>query len=253
MISNFKTVALIPTRLGSTRLPSKPLLSIQGLPLIVHVYRRAKLSKLLDEVYVCCDDKKIINITKKFNVNSILTSKKHSNGTERIYEGYKKLKKRFDLVIDVQGDEPLINPKHIDEVIKFHKKNLKVDIILPHLKINHGDNNNIVKLITNIKDEILYLSRARLPLEFKKKNLIFKKHLSIISFLPKSLKKFNQFKKTPLEKIEDVELLRALEIGMKIKTFGLKGDSFSIDVLNDYKKALTKFKFDKILKKYKID
>jgi len=251
MKNRFKTVALIPTRLGSTRLPSKPLLEIQGIPLIVHVYKRARLSKLLNEVFICCDDVKILNIAKKFNANVLLTSKEHTNGTERIYEGYKKLKKNYDLIIDVQGDEPLINPKHIDQVIQFHQKNLKTDIVLPHLKISHGDNNNIVKLLTNLNDEILYLSRARLPLEFKKKNLIFKKHLSIISFLPRALKKFNQFKKTPLEAIEDVELLRALEIGMKIKTLELKGDSFSIDVMNDYNKALIKFKFDKILKRYK--
>ena len=115
--------------------------------------------------------KKILDIAKKFNANAILTSKKHTNGTERIYEGYKKLKKNFDLIVDVQGDEPLINPRHIDQVIEFHKKNLKIDIILPHLKILSGDNTNIVKLITNLNNEILYLSRARLPLEFKKKKL----------------------------------------------------------------------------------
>ena len=169
MKDNLKVVALIPTRLGSMRLPNKPLLEIEGIPLIVHVYKRAKMCKLLDEVVICCDDKKILDIAKKFNANAILTSKKHTNGTERIYEGYKKLKKNFDLIVDVQGDEPLINPRHIDQVIEFHKKNLKIDIILPHLKILSGDNTNIVKLITNLNNEILYLSRARLPLEFKKK------------------------------------------------------------------------------------
>lgn len=251
MKDNLKVVALIPTRLGSMRLPNKPLLEIEGIPLIIHVYKRAKMSKLLDEVIICCDDKKILDIAKRFNANAILTSKKHKNGTERIYEGYKKLKKNFDLIVDVQGDEPLINPRHIDQVIEFHKKNLEIDIILPHLKILSGENTNIVKLITNLNNEILYLSRAKLPLEFKKNNSKFKKHLSIISFIPSSLKRFNQFKKTPLETIEDVELLRALEIGMKIKTLELKGNSFSIDVLSDYKKALLKFKFDKIASKYK--
>ena len=156
------------------------MLEIQGIPLIIHVYKRTKLSKLLDEVVICCDDKKILDVAKRFNANAILTSKNHTNGTERIYEAFKKLKK-YDLIIDVQGDEPLINPKHIDQVINFHKKNFEIDIVLPHLKITHGDNNNIVKLITNLHDEVLYLSRARLPLEFKK-NSTFKKHLSVISF-----------------------------------------------------------------------
>ena len=248
---NSRNIALIPTRLGSTRLPGKPLLVIEGLPMVIHVYRRAKLSKLLDDVIICCDDKKILDIAKKYNAKAILTSKKHTNGTERIFEAYKKLKKRYDLVIDIQGDEPLINPKHIDEVIKFHKKNMKADIVLPYLKIHYGDNNNIVKLITNTKKEVMYLSRAKLPLEFKKKNYYYKKHLSVISFLPSALVDYNKYKKTPLEKIEDIELLRALEVGLTIKTLELKGDSFSVDVLDDYKKALTKFKLDKFFTKYK--
>ena len=88
MKNNLKAIALIPTRLGSTRLPSKPLLEIQGIPMIVHVYKRAKLSKFLDDVIICCDDKKILNIAKKFNAKALLTSKKHTNGTERIYEAY---------------------------------------------------------------------------------------------------------------------------------------------------------------------
>ena len=121
-IKKLKTIGLIPTRLGSTRLPSKPLLEIERLPLIIHTYRRAKLAKLLDDVIICCDDLKILKIAKKYNAKAMLTSKKHSNGTERIFEGYKKLKSKYDLIIDIQGDEPLINPKHIDDVVKFHKK-----------------------------------------------------------------------------------------------------------------------------------
>ena len=143
-----KVLGLIPTRIGSIRLPSKPLLKINNIPLIIHTYKRAKMSKLLDDVIICCDDKKIINIAKKFNSKSILRSKKNRNGTERIYEAYKKLKKKYDLIIDIQGDEPLIDPRHIDSVIKFHKKHKSSDIILPHLRISYGDNNNIVKLLT---------------------------------------------------------------------------------------------------------
>lgn len=249
---NLSSVVLIPTRLGSTRLPSKPLLEIKNIPLIIHVYRRAKLSKKANDVIICCDDKKILQIAKKYNAKAILTSKKHKNGTERINEAYKKLKKKYNLIVDVQGDEPLLDPKHIDKVIEFHKKNINVDIILPYLKIHNADNNNIVKILTNLRNDVIFLSRSKLPLEFKNKNINYKKHLSIISFLPSALKKFNQYSKTPLEKVEDIELLRAIEIGLKIKTFELKGDSFSIDILDDYKKAITKFQLDKIFPKYKI-
>ena len=94
-----RILGLIPTRLGSKRLPAKALLPINGYPLIVHVYRRAKLSKILNDVVVCCDDKKILNVAKMYNVKCVLTSKKHTNGTERIYEGYKKLKKNTILLL----------------------------------------------------------------------------------------------------------------------------------------------------------
>ena len=95
-----KTVlGLIPTRLNSTRLPQKALLSINNIPLVVHTYKRAKLSKKLDDLYICCDDKKIFNTVKKYNAKAIMTSKNHVNGTERIFEAYKKLKKKFELKI----------------------------------------------------------------------------------------------------------------------------------------------------------
>ncbi len=245
-----RILGLIPTRLGSKRLPAKALLPINGYPLIVHVYRRAKLSKILNDVVVCCDDKKILNVAKMYNVKCVLTSKKHTNGTERIYEGYKKLKKKYDFIVDIQGDEPLINPKHIDQVAKYHIKNNKTDIILPTLKIKMTNNTNLIKVVTNNFDDVLYLSRSNIPLEFKKKNKYIKKHLSIISFNPEALRKFYYTKKGKLESIEDIELLRALEAGLKIKTLNLKGESFSIDVKRDYLRAKEKFKSDRIFKKY---
>ncbi len=245
-----KILGLIPTRLGSTRLPSKPLLEINGIPLIIHTYKRAKLSKKFNDIIICCDDKKILNIAKKFKAKCVLTSKHHNNGTERITEVLLKQKILYDLVVDIQGDEPLISPDHIDKVIDFHKKNLSTDIILPTLKIKLADNQNLIKVVTDNKKNVLYLSRAKIPLEFKKKNSFYKKHLSIISFKRDALIKYSSAKKSNLEKIEDIELLRALEIGLKIKTVDLVGDSFSVDVMEDFIKAKEKFKTDKILKKY---
>lgn len=245
-----KVLGLIPTRLGSTRLPSKPLLEINGIPLIIHTYKRAKLSKKFDDIIICCDDKKILSVAKKFKAKCVLTSKHHNNGTERITEVLVKQKIFYDLIVDIQGDEPLISPDHIDKVIDFHKKNTTTDIILPTLKIKLADNQNLIKVVTDNKKNVLYLSRAKIPLEFKKKNSFYKKHLSIISFKRDALIKYSSAKKSNLEKIEDIELLRALEIGLKIKTIDLIGDSFSVDVMEDFIKAKEKFKTDKILKKY---
>ncbi len=246
-----KTIGLIPTRLNSTRLPQKALLPINNIPLVVHTYKRAKLCKTLDEVFICCDDKKIKNAAEKFGAKVIMTSKNHTNGTERIYEVYKKLKKKFDFVVDIQGDEPLISPYHIDQVVKFHNKNPDVDIILPTLKIKPTNNTNIIRVLLNNKNEVMYLSRADIPLNYKKNKSTSLKHLSIISFKPKALEKFSKSKKTYFESIEDIELLRALEIGLKIKSLKLKGDSFSVDVFDDYKKAGIKMSRDKYFKIYK--
>ena len=246
-----RILGLIPTRLGSKRLPAKALLPINNFPLIVHVYKRALLSKQLDDVVVCCDDQKIFKVVKSYGGKVILTSKRHLNGTERIAEAYKILKKKYDLIIDIQGDEPLVNPLQIDQVIKFHIKNSKTDIILPSIKIKSTNNENIIKVIKDKKKNVLYLSRSTIPFGFRKKNLYTQKHLSIISFKPNALIQFAKSKPTNLEKIEGVELLRALEIGLKIKSPELSGDSFSVDVKEDYFRAKIKIETDKFFKLYK--
>ena len=99
-------LGLIPTRLNSIRLPQKALMPINGIPLVVHTYKRTKLSKKISEVYICCDDAKIYKEVKKFGVKVIMTSKHHKNGTERIFEAYKKINKNYDLIVDIKGSSP---------------------------------------------------------------------------------------------------------------------------------------------------
>tara|TARA_B110000971_G_C20020710_1_gene506193 strand:- start:2 stop:766 length:765 start_codon:yes stop_codon:yes gene_type:complete len=245
-----KVVGLIPTRIGSTRLPAKPLLEIKKIPLIIHTYKRALLSKSLNDLIICCDDKSILACGKKFKANIKMTSPHHQNGTERIAEVYFKSKLKYDLIIDIQGDEPLLSPHHIDEVVNFHKKNLQYDIVLPVLKIKQPDNPNTIKVVVDKNNNALYFSRSKIPFEHKTRAKFFNKHLSIISFTPNALKKFAESKKTYLEKIEDIELLRALELGLKIKIIYLKGDSFSVDVQNDYENAKNYMEKDKFFKLY---
>ena len=246
-----KILGLIPIRYNSKRLRGKALLPIDNLPMVVHVYRRAKMSKLLNDVIVCCENKKVYEVLKKYDCKSIFTSKKHKNGTERIAEAYKKIKKKYDLIVDIQGDEPLINPTQIDQVIKFHLKNLFTDIVVPSLKISLSENDNVVKIAKDKNLNVLYFSRLKIPYGFRIKNKYLNKHLSIISFKPKALLNFAHSKQTYLEKIEGIELLRALEIGLKIKSPNLSGDSFAVEVKRDYIKAKSYIKFDKFYKLYK--
>jgi|TARA_B110000483_G_scaffold217551_1_gene270048 3-deoxy-manno-octulosonate cytidylyltransferase (CMP-KDO synthetase) len=243
-------IGLIPSRLNSKRLKEKPLLEIDGLPIIVHSFKRAKLAKKLDKVIVCTDHQKIIDVVKKNNGEATLTSKKHKNGTERIYEVAKKMKSA-SFIIDIQGDQPLISPEAIDLTIEFHKKNKQFDIVLPSMPIkDQEDNKSLVKTIFSEKGKIIYFSRERVPYNYNSNKVIYYKNLSIISFKPDALEKFYRSKMGKLEKIEGIELMRALEIGLSIGTFVINGSDFAVDVNADLLKAINVMPKDKFRKLY---
>ena len=243
-----KIVGLIPSRLNSTRLKQKALLKVEGLPIVIHTYMRSIQSKLLDSVYICTDSKLIFDTAQKYKANVIMTSKKHKNGTERIAEAAKKI--RADLIVDIQGDEPLINPKDIDKVIKFHLKNLNFGCIVPHMKLFDKNKKNVVKIIHE-KSKVIFFSRSDLPFPFRKKVKYLSKHLSIISFKKKDLITYGYLKMSDLEKYESIELLRCLTNNISIGTFLINGSSMSIDIKSDFKKVLKLMKNDKIFKTYK--
>ena len=224
---------------------------IGDLPLIIHTYRRTKMAKSLDDVFICCDTKEVYQVAKKYNAKVILTSTKHKQGGDRIFEAYKKLKNKFDQVVDIQGDEPLIDPFNINQVVKHHRKNKNFDIILPNLPTKFTTDPHIVRIIFNKKREVLYLTRSNTPYHFISTTDKIYKHLSVISFKPSALKSFADCKKSKLEQLEDIELLRAIDTGLKIKTFSLKGDnSFSIDVPKNLILARKKMKRDRLYKLY---
>ncbi len=243
-------IGLIPSRLNSNRLKEKPLLNIDGLPIIVHSLKRAQLAKKLDKVLICTDHKKIVDVVTKNKGKAILTSKKHRNGTERIYEVAKKIK-NAKFFVDIQGDQPLISPKAIDATVDFHNKNRQFDIVLPSMPIKKDeDNKSLVKTIFSEEGRIIYFSREKTPYNYSSKKIIYYKNLSIISFTPSALKKFYNAKMGKLEKIEGIELMRALEIGLKIGTFIIKGSDFAVDVNADLLKAINLMPKDKFRKLY---
>ena len=241
-------LGLIPARLNSQRLPGKPLIKIDGFPLIIHVLKRSLLCKNLDKVIVCADDRSIIEVVKKFGGEAILTSKKHKNGTERICEVAKKYDAK--LIIDIQCDEVFLNPEHVDKLINFHKKNNQFDVVIPHSKISTYNNKNIVKMIDNNTGKIIYLSRADIPFYFRQKKNFLKKHLDFISFKKNILLNYCKLKKSKNEKIEGVELLRAMDNNFNLGTFKINTDVFSINTKLDLKKAKSIMKRCKIRKKY---
>ena len=164
-------LALIPCRLESKRLKNKALLKLENITIIEHVIKRAQLCKFIDQIAVCTNSNLITKVAKNLNIKTFKSKKKHNNGTERIAEY--PLSKKVKYVIDIQGDEPLFDPRSLNELIKFHKKNSHYDIVIPSTKLNKGDNKNEVKIISNDQGKILYLTRSKSPYEFKKKNKFY--------------------------------------------------------------------------------
>ena len=241
-------IGLIPSRLNSTRLKNKPLLEIDGLPIIVHTLKRSQLSKKLDKVIVCTDSEKIAEVVRKHGGESLMTSKDHKNGTERIAEVSGKFK--CELVVDIQGDEPLVSPKDIDAVIDFHKNNKHFDAVVPCVVTDNPDSRHVIKVIKTKKNKILYFSRSKIPFVYTSPPNFYLKDLSIISFKPEKLKEFSKLKQSELEITEGIELLRALENDFNLGTLLLEGKPFSVDVNEDLMKAIDIMPNDPIRKLY---
>ena len=242
-------IALIPSRLNSKRLNKKPLLVIDGLPIIIHTLKRVLLSKKVDKAIVCTDSLEIKKIVELNGGEAVLTSNKHRNGTERIAEVAKKYKKA-KLIIDVQGDEPLVDPGDIDKVITFHQKNNNFDIVVPVKSTKNPDDKTLIKVVFSNTKKIIYFSRAKIPFNYTNNKINYFKDLSVISFTPNALKIFSKLKPGFLEKIEGIELLRAIENDLSIGTFVAKGSSFGVNVKQDLLRAIDEMSRNKIRKLY---
>ncbi len=234
---NKKVWGLIPARLESSRLPRKALSILHGIPMVVHVAKRSALSTTLDEVVVCTDSPKIAQVCVKYNVKVCITPVDCKNGTERILSAKRRLNiEPNDLIVDIQGDEPLVDPVSIDKVVKHLIEHAEdFGIVLPYIDLCRTMNKNVVKVVSS-KNRVIYLTRSDAPYPFNN-DYQLKKHLSIIGFSGKSLELFGELPVGDLETIEGIELLRALEGGMGIYTFKIDADSFSVDVLEDLEKA----------------
>lgn len=231
-------IGVIPARYASTRFPGKPLAMLDGKSMIHRVYEQAFYSKLIDDILVATDDRRILNEVINFGGNAVLTSKKHKTGTDRIVEAIKGIK--CDIVVNIQGDEPFINPDIIDSTIYPLLKDNKLNVstlAFPFTK-NVKDENK-VKVVFDKNNYALYFSRSVIPNNSRNKsNIIYYKHLGLYVYRKDFLLKFSRTKQSDIEKAEKLEQLRMLSMGEKIKVVITKHDSISIDTLKDYKKAL---------------
>lgn len=256
-----KAIVIIPARMGATRFPGKPLAKIAGVSMIGHCFLRASIAKLPKQVYVATCDHEIADEIHRLNGQVIMTSAHHERASDRTAEALTQLEsqnaKNVDVVVMLQGDEPLINPDCIDQLIKHHEQYPTVSVFnLTQFIDNDEDFHsvNTVKLLTNLQADILVFSREAIPSSRMKGLLGFKpkKQLGVISFRRDALLDFYQLPPTPLEKIESIDMMRFLEYGRSIKE--VLTDSFmqGVDTLEDAKKVEMYMKVDPLYQQYKM-
>lgn len=237
---------MIPARLDSTRLPGKLMMDLNGSPVILSTLLNTIKTNLFDEVYVVTDSKEIYNYLIKHHKNILFSKENHVSGSDRIAEFAKNME--VDIIVNVQGDEPLIDKKSLQKLVNTFKldKDKKIDLVSLMKVISNMEeveNPNNVKVVTDSDDFAIYFSRSPIPFNSASNpKLNYFKHIGIYGFRKKSLVDFYNSKPTKLELIEKLEQLRYLESGKKIKMVISDFDGIGIDTMEDLIKARSLFK-----------
>ena len=230
-----KTAIIIPARYGSSRLEGKPLLKVNDKPIIQWVYEKAKSVKSADVVIVATDDERIFDAVKAFGGEVEMTSNEHKCGSDRIKEVADR-HEDFEYIINLQGDEPMIKQEMIEAVIdgvKNHNADIST-LIRPIEDKNEVENPNLVKCVIDNNGFALYFSRSKIPFERKENPAPFYGHIGIYGYTRKALTTMTTSPQTPLEISESLEQLRALQMGMRIKTSIVNEKPVGIDTMEDF-------------------
>jgi 3-deoxy-manno-octulosonate cytidylyltransferase (CMP-KDO synthetase) len=235
-----KAIGVIPARYGSTRLPAKPLLKINGKALLEWVVLGVKDCKSLAEVIVATDHADIANLAERLGVRAVMTDPELPSGSDRVWAAAKNID--ADIVLNIQGDEPLIEAHWVDSLVNVfkEKKNIQMATIAHKLPADELSAVGTVKLITNQLGEAIYFSRFAIP--YSREGLdkwpgIAKKHIGLYAYQKDFLQKFCAQKPTPVEKAESLEQLRALWMGAKIQVVELDCQSIGVDTSEDVTKV----------------
>jgi 3-deoxy-manno-octulosonate cytidylyltransferase (CMP-KDO synthetase) len=233
-----KVTVIVPARFGSTRFPGKPLANILNKPMIQHVYENVSASTLVDEVIVATDDERIKNVVEGFNGNCFLTSKEHATGTDRIAEVARDLS--TDIVVNVQGDEPLISADLIETLVQPFLKDDTLQMATLKTKINNPEdvaNPNVVKVITNKDNHSIYFSRSTIPYNRENIAVDYYKHIGVYAYRKSFLFDYINLPESILEKAESLEQLRAIENGHSIYVSEVSNELIGVDVPEDIAKV----------------
>lgn len=230
-----KTAIIIPARYGSKRLQGKPLLKVCNKPIIQWVWEKAIQVKSADIVIIATDNKEIYDCAKSFGANVEMTSEHHKCGSDRIVEVAEKYPE-LSYIINLQGDEPMINTSCVEEVIKLLKEDNNADIstLVSEIKNEDVDDPNTVKCVKDINGYAMYFSRSKIPYERNMGIAKFYKHIGIYGYKREALFKMTKFPQPEIEQAESLEQLRALYNGMKIKTSVVEYNAIGIDTIEDF-------------------
>ncbi len=254
-----KILGVVPARMAASRFPGKPMKMIQGMPMVEHCYLRSAMCPLLDDIVVATCDTSILEYIIENGGKAVMTSDKHERATERTAEALIVLEKQhpgkqYDIIVMIQGDEPLIDPEMITQVInpllngKANVSNLMVALITEE-EVNNPNN---VKVVTGINGNALYMSREPIPSKEKFKGQInYFRQLGLIAFTREALLDFIALETTELEKIESVDMNRFLENGISIHMVETNFEVDAVDTPDDLKRVEEKMKNDNLYKKYK--
>jgi 3-deoxy-manno-octulosonate cytidylyltransferase (CMP-KDO synthetase) len=250
-----KIIGIIPARMASTRFPGKPLCKICGITMIEHVYKRSVICKELKEVYVATCDKEIFDEVIKFGGKAIMTSDKHKTCSDRVAEACRNINSAADIIVNIQGDEPLTRPEMISASVApfFSDKTIQCVNLIAKIKSDSDFSNpNVVKVVKDKNDYALYFSRESIPSNKKfSGNYNRYRQVCILPFTRSLLLDYVNWESTPLETIESVDMMRLLENGYKIKLVETFFDTMGVDNEDDRLRVEALMSKDKLFLEYK--
>lgn len=234
------TIVIIPARYASTRLPAKPLAIIAGMTMIERVYRQCILASSVDAVYVATDHSAIAAEVERFGGHAIMTSPDCPSGTDRVFEAAEKLGLTDATVINVQGDEPLIDPKVITALARVMQEDPTIQVATPISPLTREEelaNPNVVTVVRNAKGDALYFSRTAIPYHRDTPTTSYFKHIGVYAYRMDALRRFVELGESHLERTERLEQLRILEAGIPIRCVEVEYESVAVDSPEDILKV----------------
>ncbi len=237
-----RILGVIPARFASTRFPGKALASLDGRPMIEHVWERASKSSYLTDLVIATDDERIASVARRFGARVRMTSPHHPTGTDRLAEVASAIE--ASLYVNIQGDEPLINPEAIDAAILPLTDEPELAMGTLRKRIDFADevqNPNVVKVVTNLAGDAIYFSRSAIPFERDGREglPVYYKHIGLYVYRRDLLLKYPDLKVGPLEEAERLEQLRALENGFRIRVVDTEYESLGVDTPQDLERVNT--------------